>query len=190
MLFRQVSRQRNREIENEFHIFFTVNFARKRSNLPRKVCYELSRRANCRSKDRSKLPCTVKYRSKDRAFPDNRCLNCCPETNNVVFQLATSECRRDLCQLYNLHIKNICWHLNLWGHKWHKRDDFSTLLYARLGRVKRVYQKCIRSLPVQILLVRDFDRSVGLNYGEKRKFWKKKCVLIFSLIQLVGFRSV
>ena len=73
MLFRQVSRQHNREIENEFHIFFTANFARKRSNLPRKVRYELSRGANCRAKDRSKLPCTVKYRSKDRAVPNNRC---------------------------------------------------------------------------------------------------------------------
>ena len=73
MLFRQVSRQHNREIENEFHIFFTANFARKRSNLPRKVRYELSRGANCRAKDRSKLPCTVNYRLKYRAVPNNRC---------------------------------------------------------------------------------------------------------------------
>ena len=58
---------------SECHIFFTANFTRKGSNPPRKVRYELSRGANCHLKDRSKLLRTVKYHSKDRAGPNNRC---------------------------------------------------------------------------------------------------------------------
>ena len=68
-----VSCQRNREIEKRVSYFLHYDLCLKVLKSSRKVFNELSREVNCHAKDRSRLPCTVKYRSKDRPVPNNRC---------------------------------------------------------------------------------------------------------------------
>ena len=68
-----VSCQRNREIEKRVSYFLRYDLCLKVLKSSKKVCNELSREVNCHAKDCSRLPCTVKYRSKDWPVPNNRC---------------------------------------------------------------------------------------------------------------------
>ena len=56
----------------------------------------------------------------------------CTKTNNVDFQVATSQCHQnpktsvvqiDLSSLNHLPIKNVQWHLNWWCQKWYKEHN-------------------------------------------------------------------
>ena len=92
------AQQRNRETSFIFSSLWTLL----------KSAQKLSRGANCHAKDRSKLPCTVKYCLKDRAVPNNRCCENAANYRDLLRKCGVKQNFLEKLQKPRISMKFVC----------------------------------------------------------------------------------